>query len=64
MTAMRLRTIALVSCFAISSAYGLGLDDLSNKDASLGIKGALDQGAESAIGKLGVPGGFLNNPGV
>jgi hypothetical protein len=64
MTAMRLRTIALVSCFAISSAYGLGLDDLSNKDASLGIKGALDQGAESAIGKLGVPGGFLNNPEV
>ena len=29
-----------------------------------GIKGALDQGAAVAVAKLGVPGGFLNNPKV
>jgi len=42
----------------------LGLADLSNQDASRGIKGALNQGAASAVSKLGVPGGFLNNPKV
>jgi hypothetical protein len=42
----------------------LGLEDLSNHDAASGIKGALNQGAASAVAKLGVPGGFLNNPKV
>ena len=48
----------------LSSAYALGIGDLTNQDATRGIKGALSQGAASAIGKLGVPGGFLNNPKV
>jgi len=67
MTTRRLRSIALAAtagCFLVATAYGLGLADLSNQDASRGIKGALDQGAASAISKLGVPGGFLNNPKV
>jgi hypothetical protein len=34
------------------------------RDAALAIKGALDKGAASAIAKLGVPGGFMNNPKV
>ena len=51
-------------CFLAASAYGLGLADLTNQDASRGLKGALDQGVSSAISKLGVPGGFLNNAKV
>jgi hypothetical protein len=37
---------------------------LSSGDASAGLKKALDQGIDSAVGKLGVPGGFLGNPAV
>ena len=44
--------------------FALGLSDLTNQDAARGIKGALNQGVTWAIGKLGVPGGFLNNPKV
>jgi hypothetical protein len=54
----------LLACGAIGSALAVGLADLSNQDAARGIKGALDQGVDSAIGKLGVPGGFSNNPKV
>jgi len=56
--------MGLVSCFLIGSAFGLDLAQLTNQDAALGIKGALDQGAASAIAKLEVPGGFLDNPKV
>src|SRR5580692_10331917 len=54
----------LLGAVLLSSAYALGIGDLTNQDATQGIKGALTQGAASAIGKLGVPGGFLNNPKV
>lgn len=54
----------LLSCLFLGSVYALGLSDLTNQDAARGIKGVLNQGAASAIGKLGVPGGFLNNPKV
>ena len=67
MTASRTRSMAragLLSCLLVGSVFALGLSDLTNQDAARGIKGALTQGAESAIGKLGVPGGFLNNPKV
>lgn len=46
------------------SAFSLDLSQLTNQDAARGIKGALSTGVSSAIGKLGVPGGFLNNPKV
>jgi hypothetical protein len=55
---------AAIACLLVGPAFSLGLADLSNQDAAQGIKGALTQGAASAIGKLGVPGGFLNNPKV
>ncbi|MGH8208430.1 MAG: DUF4197 domain-containing protein [Steroidobacteraceae bacterium] len=55
---------ALFGCLIAGPALALGLADLSNQDASRGIKGALNQGAASAVAKLGVPGGFLNNPKV
>jgi hypothetical protein len=55
---------ALVGCFFLGSAFALGLADLTNQDAARGIKGALEKGAASAVDRLGVPGGFLNNPKV
>src|ERR1700690_2741589 len=66
MTTARARAIALsgLASLLIGSAFALDLADLTNQDAARGIKGALDQGAESAIAKLGVPGGFLDNPKV
>jgi hypothetical protein len=42
----------------------LGLADLTNTDASQGLKAALEQGALAAVGLLGKPDGFLNNPQV
>ena len=54
----------LISCLLAGSVLALGIDALTNQDAARGIKGALTQGAASAIGKLGVPGGFSNNPKV
>src|SRR5579863_8644199 len=65
MTSLRSITLAaLLSYFVLGPAFALGLNDLTNQDASRGIKGALTEGATSAIAKLGVPGGFLNNPKV
>jgi hypothetical protein len=45
-------------------AFALGLDDLSNRDATSGLKDALTQGTAVAVGKLGVENGFLGNPAV
>jgi len=45
-------------------AFGVDLNSLSNADASAGLKKALDQGIELAVGKLGVTDGFLKNPEV
>lgn len=59
-----LAVAALMSCVLLESAFALELTDLTNQDAARGIKGALTDGAASAIGKLGVPGGFFNNPKV
>jgi hypothetical protein len=52
------------ACLLGASAVGLDVAGLSNQDASRGIKGALLQGVSSAVWKLGVPGGFLDNPKV
>jgi uncharacterized protein DUF4197 len=59
-----IRMTGLLSCFLAGPVLALDLADLTNQDAARGIKGALTQGANSAIGKLGVPGGFMNNPKV
>jgi len=67
MIASYIRSITLtgvLGCTLIGSALALGLADLTNQDAARGIKGALDQGVTSSIAKLGVPGGFFNNPKV
>jgi uncharacterized protein DUF4197 len=63
---MRVRSTltGLIGCLLVGSALALSLADLTNQDAARGIKGALNKGAASAIAKLGVPGGFLDNPKV
>jgi hypothetical protein len=60
-----LRITALVAALALStSAFALSLADLSQSDASGGLKDALTQGAKVAVQQLGKPGGFSNNPDV
>ncbi len=47
-----------------AAAWALDLGSLTNADATAGLKKALDQGISQAVGKLGVAGGFLDNPSV
>lgn len=49
---------------ARQQAWALSLADLSSKDATAGLKTALEKGALAAVGLLGQPGGFLDNPKV
>jgi hypothetical protein len=58
-----LRIAALAAALLLSSsAFALSLADLTQKDASGGLKDALIQGAQVAVQQLGKPGGFSNNP--
>jgi hypothetical protein len=61
---MRRLLVALAALSISFSAYALGLADLSNQDATGGLKDALTQGVGAAVGKLGVANGFLGNPKV
>jgi len=61
---LRRLSLLLLGCALVGPALSGGLSDLSNQDAARGIKGALTAGASAAIGKLGVSGGFSNNPKV
>ena len=45
-------------------AQALSLGDLTNADASRGLKAALSQGAQAAVSLLGRNDGFLGNPKV
>ena len=57
--------VAAIAVLAASLLQAAGLlDALSQKDAVAGLKGALTQGAGTAIGKLGAVDGFLGNPQV
>ncbi|CAL61883.1 conserved hypothetical protein; putative exported protein [Herminiimonas arsenicoxydans] len=59
------KTAATVALICASSLVGaVSLADLSNKDASSGVKAALEKGASVAVSKLGVENGFLNNEKV
>lgn len=60
-----LRSLTLAAGLALSSSvFALSLADLSQSDASGGLKDALTQGAKVAVQQLGKPGGFSNNPDV
>src|SRR6202795_618666 len=57
--------VAALACGALGGgAFRADLSSLSNADASAGLKKALDQGINLAVGKLGVVDGFLKNPQV
>ncbi|MBM7059870.1 DUF4197 domain-containing protein [Pseudomonas sp. UL073] len=59
------RLLVLCSALALSAnALALSLSDLSQSDASGGLKDALTQGAKVAVQQLGKPGGFNDNPDV
>jgi len=59
----RLITLLAVTLF-VNHAYALEVDDLSNKEASNGLKEALIVGAGKAVSKLGATDGFFGNPQV
>jgi hypothetical protein len=56
--------LGLLSISAWRQAHALGLGDLSNSEASQGLKTALERGALAAVGLLGKQDGFLGNPKV
>lgn len=64
-SASLLRVCLFYSFLSASLVVGAAdLNQLSNKDANTGLKAALEQGANVAIGKLGVADGFLGNDKV
>ena len=52
------------SLLICANVLALSLNDLSQQDATGGLKDALTQGAQIAVKQLGTPGGFSNNPDV
>ncbi|MFZ6725258.1 DUF4197 domain-containing protein [Undibacterium sp. MH2W] len=58
------RCIPLVLLGLSVTAHAISLNDLSNQDASAGLKAALDKGSTVAVSNLGVENGFLNNEKV
>lgn len=57
-------TSSLLLALAASSAVAVSLSDLSNQEASSGLKAALEKGSAAAVAKLGVKDGFLKNEKV
>jgi hypothetical protein len=55
---------AVALALTASAALALSVADLSNKDATSGVKAALEKGADVAVSKLGQQNGFLNNEKV
>ena len=53
--------LGLCIAAAYQQAYALSLGDLSDKDASAGLKTALERGALAAVSILGKTDGFLGN---
>jgi hypothetical protein len=58
------KSMLLSLCIVASSAMAVSIADLSNQDATAGLKAALEKGASAAVSKLGVTNGFLNNDKV
>lgn len=56
--------LATVMLSLTASAWAFTLNDLSNQDASAGLKAALNKGSELAVAKLGAENGFYNNDKV
>ncbi len=56
--------LALAVLAAVTQAHALSLKDLTDGDASSGVKTALERGALAAVGLLGKENGFLGNEKV
>jgi hypothetical protein len=56
--------LAALLLAAHRQAHALSLSDLTNTEASQGLKAALEKGAQTAISLLGRPDGFLGNAKV
>jgi hypothetical protein len=56
--------VACLAAFAVEQAHALTLADLTNADATKGLKTALEKSALSAVGLLSAPDGFLGNEKV
>lgn len=66
---MNIRSVLLhASACAIlalaQSTYAISLSDLTDQEASGGLKAEIEQGANSAVSQLGTENGFLNNDKV
>jgi hypothetical protein len=61
---MRHLMIAVGMALLMGNANALGLSDITNTEASGGLKEALIQGASKAVGTLGTTDGFLGNKEV
>jgi len=61
---MKTLSAFFASLLFATAAQALSLADLSNKDATGGLKEALTQGAGKAVDQLGRTDGFLGNPKV
>lgn len=59
-----LALIGLCALAAQRQALALSIGDLSDRDASQGVKAALEKGALAAVALLGKTDGFLGNPKV
>lgn len=60
-----LRRLMAASLFMAScGAFAFSLSDLSNQDATAGLKAALEKGASTAVANLGRQNGFLDNDKV
>ncbi|QJQ05910.1 DUF4197 domain-containing protein [Undibacterium piscinae] len=57
-------SVSAVLLVISSSVLAFSFADLSNQDASAGLKAALNQGSELAVAKLGATNGFYNNDKV
>jgi hypothetical protein len=58
------RFLACFALFLIGNAGAAGIADVTNSDATTGLKQALSDGSLGAVGKLGVENGFFSNPKV
>ncbi|MBG6287490.1 DUF4197 domain-containing protein [Pseudomonas nitroreducens] len=56
--------VLLAGALLSFNAFALSLSDLSQSDATGGLKDALTQGAQVAVKQLSQPGGFSNDPEV
>jgi hypothetical protein len=61
---MKIPTLFVSLLIVTSSVFAFSLDDVTNRDASNGLKAALERGSTAAVSKLGVENGFLDNEDV